>query len=182
MKKPHSKALKLPEWQTTNRNMMKSVSMCVFHTVGWSAVASLCLLCPSKTVIRKGPKHQHRKFPVISKMLFESQHNILRNKSTLELVTPLGQPRSVYKSIVECYFLESCEKKAKWHWRSRSITTIFNIAVNRISRCILGENLVILAQIHCKLLCRQTQFPRILRSPHPLGDYRTGGPAQQWFS
>ena len=50
------------------------------------------------------------KNPVISKMVFESQHNILRNKSRLGLVTHLGQPRPVYKSNIERYFLESWEK------------------------------------------------------------------------
>ena len=95
MKKPHSKALKPPEWQTTNRNMMNSVSMCVFHTVGWSAVANLCLLCPLKIVIRKGPKYQHRKFPVVSKMLFESQHNILRNEHVGTCNTPWSAQISI---------------------------------------------------------------------------------------
>ena len=36
------------------------------------------------------------------------------------------------------------------------------IPVKRISRCIFGANLVILAQIHLKLLRRQTKFPRKL--------------------
>ena len=33
-----------------------------------------------------------------------------------------------------------------------------------MSRCISGANLVIVAQIHCKLLCRQDKFPRIWKS------------------
>ena len=38
----------------------------------------------------------------------------------------------------------------------------FSIIAERSPRCIFGVNLVILAQIHCKLSCRQTKFPRIL--------------------
>ena len=37
-----------------------------------------------------------------------------------------------------------------------------SIPVKRISRCIIGANLVILAKIHFKLLRRQAKFPRIL--------------------
>ena len=38
----------------------------------------------------------------------------------------------------------------------------FSITAERIIRCIFGANLVILAQIHYKLSCGQTKFPRIL--------------------
>ena len=41
-------------------------------------------------------------------------------------VTPLGWPRSVYKSDIECCFLKFWIKTAKWPWKSRSITPIFN--------------------------------------------------------
>ena len=37
----------------------------------------------------------------------------------------------------------------------------FSIRAERIPRCIFGANLVILAQIHYKLSCRQAKFPRI---------------------
>ena len=50
----------------------------------------------------------------------------MKNKSTFGRVTPLGQPRSVYKSDVECCFLKFRVKMAKWPWRSRSINRIFN--------------------------------------------------------
>ena len=72
--------------------------------------------------------------------------NFKYHKSLLGCAAPLGQPRSVYKSDlkkvyksdVECHFLESCDKMAKRPWKSRLLTAI---------RCILGANLVILAQI-----------------------------------
>ena len=47
------------------------------------------------------------------------------NKSMLGHVTPLGRPRSIYKSDIEC-FSEFWVKLAKWPWRSRSMTPIFN--------------------------------------------------------
>ena len=91
--------------------------------------------------------------------------NFKYHKSILGCVAPLSQPRSVYKSDwkksiqsdVECHFLECCDKMAKRPWRSRLMTAIFNISYDAY----LGENFVILAQIHYKL-CRQTKFPRIL--------------------
>ena len=39
-------------------------------------------------------------------------------KSTLGRVPPLGRPRSVYKSDIECHFLEFWIEMAKWPWRS----------------------------------------------------------------
>ena len=38
----------------------------------------------------------------------------------------------------------------------------FSISAEIIQRCILGTNLIILAQIHYKVLCGQFKFPRIL--------------------
>ena len=49
---------------------------------------------------------------------------------------------------------------AKSPWRSRSMTP-FSIPAERIPKCILGANLVILAQIHYRLSCRQAKLPRI---------------------
>ena len=46
--------------------------------------------------------------------------------------------------------------KVKGQW------TLFSIPPERIRRCIFGKNLVILAQIHYKLLHEQAKFPRIL--------------------
>ena len=41
-------------------------------------------------------------------------------------IIPTGRPRSVYKSNLECHFLESWFEMAKWPWRSRSMTPVFN--------------------------------------------------------
>ena len=47
-------------------------------------------------------------------------------KSTCGCVRPLGWPRSVYKSDVERQCLAFWVEMAKWPWRSRSMTPIFN--------------------------------------------------------
>ena len=47
---------------------------------------------------------------------------------------------------------------AKWPWRS---CLPFSIPADRNLRCIFGANLVILAQIHLKLLRGQAEIPRI---------------------
>ena len=47
-------------------------------------------------------------------------------RSTLRCVTPRGRPRSVYRGDVERRFSESCDKMAKWPWRSTSMTLVFN--------------------------------------------------------
>ena len=71
--------------------------------------------------------------------------------------TPLGRPRSIYKTDIECHLLESPnELEGQVQWPS------FSISADRTSRCILGANLVIIAQIQYKLSCRQAKFPRIL--------------------
>ena len=48
-------------------------------------------------------------------------------KSMLGCVTPFRCPISVYKSDAECCLLQFWVEMAKWPWRSRSITPIFNI-------------------------------------------------------
>ena len=40
--------------------------------------------------------------------------------------TRLGRPNSVYKNHFDCCFLEFWVEMAKWPWRSRSMTSIFN--------------------------------------------------------
>ena len=83
------------------------------------------------------------------------------DKSTLRHVIPFGRPKLVYKSNVKMPF-HGCEM-AIWPWRSRLMTPVCSASqVKRISRCIFGANLIILAQIRFKLLCEQAKFPRIL--------------------
>ena len=48
------------------------------------------------------------------------------DKRKLGRVTPLGQPSSVYKSDVECGFLEFWDVMAKRPWRSSSMTLVCN--------------------------------------------------------
>ena len=84
-----------------------------------------------------------------------------RYKSMLGHVTHLGQPSSVYRSYFECCFLEFWVEMCKWLWRSRSMSP-FSIPAKGIQGCTFGANLVIVAQIHRKLLCRQSKFHRIL--------------------
>ena len=76
-------------------------------------------------------------------------------------VTPLSRSRSVYKNDVERRFLESWDEMAKWLWRSRSMSPVFNTSQKNIKMHIWCK-LVILAQILYTLLRRQTKFPRIL--------------------
>ena len=55
-----------------------------------------------------------------------SKHLNMLTRTHLGCVTPLGRPRSVYKSDVEWRVLELWGEMAKWPWRSRSMTPIFN--------------------------------------------------------
>ena len=52
--------------------------------------------------------------------------NKIKHKSMFGRVTPLGRPRSICRSDVDFRFLKFWVEKAKWPWRSRSITLIFN--------------------------------------------------------
>ena len=75
----------------------------------------------------------------------------------LRRVTPLGWPRSLYKSDVKCCFLEFWIEMAKWPWRSWSMTPIFNTSWENSKMYIWCK--------FCdfnKLSCRQAKFPRIL--------------------
>ena len=74
----------------------------------------------------------------------------MRTRARVRRVTPLGRPRSVYKSDVECRFLEFWVEMVRWSWRSRSMTPILNTS-------------------------KQTQFPRI-RSEN--GQYDLESPGQ----
>ena len=80
------------------------------------------------------------------------------NQARLGRATPLGQPRSVYKSDVECCFL------SRNGWMTLKVNDpFFSILLKRIPRCIFGANLAILAQISDELLHGQAKFPRIIR-------------------
>ena len=112
---------------------------------------------------------------------FMSPHGITRppwvNKSTLEWVTPLGQPRSVYKSDISCCFPEFRVEIVKWPQRSRSMT--FSITAERIPGCLFGANFVIVTQIHYELSCRQSKFPIIL-SHSSQNDLEDQGQRPSW--
>ena len=75
--------------------------------------------------------------------------------------TPLGRPRSVDKNNAKHRFLKFWVKMANWPWRSRSMTPIFNTSWEN-PKMYFGANLVILNQIHCKLLHGKAKYPRIL--------------------
>ena len=82
-------------------------------------------------------------------------HKLLITRSRLGGVIPLGRPRSVHKSDVECRFL------------SRNGQMTVKVKVNDPHfqyqlREFQDANLVILAQIHYNLSLGQAKFPRIL--------------------
>ena len=81
-------------------------------------------------------------------------------------IIPIGRPRWVYKSEVKCSFLESwfLESDLKWpnDLEGQDQWPLYSKPVWRISRRIFGTNLMILVQIHYKLLHGQAKFPRIL--------------------
>ena len=85
---------------------------------------------------------------------YHSARHITRAR--LGRVTPLGRPRSIYMTDVECRFLKPNGLEGQGQWPSFSMTN------ERTPRCILGANLVILAQIHYKLSRGHAKFPRIL--------------------
>ena len=63
---------------------------------------------------------------------------VKRDKSALGHTTPLGRPRSVYKSDIDRRFWD---KIAKWLWRSRSMPPVFHTS-QKISKFTVGANLV----------------------------------------
>ena len=79
-------------------------------------------------------------------------------RACLRCVAPLGWPRSVYKSDVEC------NSMSKWpnDLESQGQWPLFSIPAESIPGCMFGANFVILAQIYDELSCRQAEFPRIL--------------------
>ena len=81
-------------------------------------------------------------------------------------IIPIGRPRWVYKSDVKCSFLESwfLESDLKWpnDLEGQDQWPLYSKPVWRISRRIFGTNLMILVQIHYKVLHGQAKFPRIL--------------------
>ena len=83
-------------------------------------------------------------------------------------------PRSVSKSDVE----RSWNPNLKWpdDLEGQGQWPLYSIPVKRISRCIFVANLVILVQIHYKLLRRQTQFPMVLS---PIGQNDIKGQDQR---
>ena len=93
--------------------------------------------------------------------LYKSVYQPSDTRALLGRVAPLRQPRSVYKSNVECSFLNrndgqinDLEGQGRW--------PLFSLIVERIPRCIFGANLVILAQIFDDLSHGQAKFPKIL--------------------
>ena len=76
-----------------------------------------------------------------------------------ERVAPLGRPRSVYKSDVECRFVSQNDQndlEGQGQWPPLSMPA------ESIPEYIFGANLMILAQIYDELSRRQAEFPRIL--------------------
>ena len=73
----------------------------------------------------RSARHYWSKYP-------EDISSARENKSTLGGVTPLGRPRSACTSDVERRFLESWDEIAKWPWRSRSITPVFNTSQEKL--------------------------------------------------
>ena len=84
-------------------------------------------------------------------------HDVTRVR--LGRVAPLGRPISVYKSDVECHFVSVNGQMAL---KVKVNASHFQYQTARIPRCIFGANLVILAQIHQKLLRGQAEILRIL--------------------
>ena len=76
-------------------------------------------------------------------------------RTRLGRATPLGRPRSVYKSDVECCSLSQNGLEGQGQWPP------FWITAERIPKCIFRANLVILALIYYQLLRTQARFPRI---------------------
>ena len=74
-------------------------------------------------------------------------------RARLGRVAPLGRPKSVYKSNLEWWPID-LEGQGQW--------PPFSIPAESIPGCMLGANLVILAQICDESLCGQAEFPRIL--------------------
>ena len=82
-----------------------------------------------------------------------------RTRARLGRVAPLGRPRSVYQSNLESSFLS--RNDGQMIGRSSSFT-LFSIPAKSIPRCMLGANLMILAQVCDELSRGQAEFPRIL--------------------
>ena len=78
-----------------------------------------------------------------------------RTRARLGRVAPLGRPRSVYKSTIECSFFSRNDSQMTLKVKVNDPHFQYQLRESQ------DANLVILAQIHYKLSCRQTKFPRI---------------------
>ena len=89
------------------------------------------------------------------------QGTISITRASLDCVTTLGWPRSARKSDIECCFFDS---ELKWpnDLEGQGQWPPFSVPAEIIPRCTFGSKLVIIAQIHYKLLIGQAKFPRIL--------------------
>ena len=113
------------------------------------------------------------KWQIFTKIIQGEWLNI--NMDTSGRVILIGQPRSVYNSDIECCLLEFWVQMVKCAWRSRSMAPIFNTSWKNP---IFGANLVIVAQIHYKALCRQAKFSTILslNGQNDLEDQKVNDP------
>ena len=89
----------------------------------WTCSHSWSVDADMKYLERKGQVNSSH---LLHGMILKSLNSATLNKSTLRCVTPLGRPKSVFKSDVECRFLEFWIEIVKWIWRSRSMILIFN--------------------------------------------------------
>ena len=71
-------------------------------------------------------------------------------------VTPLGRPRSAYKSDIEYCFKWPNDLEGEGQW------LLLSISAESIPGCMFGASLVILAQICDELSHGQAKFPRIM--------------------
>ena len=69
-----------------------------------------------------------------------------------------SRPKPICKGDVECRFFEFGVEMAKWPWGSRS----FSMPAERIPKCILGSNLVLLAKNPLQVILRTSLMPKLL--------------------
>ena len=132
----------------------------------WSSNYSKRLGCIHFLNINKGQQNKQTKSIKLEKwvnppesVINSSRHVSCQTEHVWDVLHPLAglvqYTRATFNAV------SWIKMMAKWPWRSRSMTAIYNINWEN-PRCIFGINLVILAQIHYKLTYRQLKFPRIL--------------------
>ena len=104
-----------------NMNMTSQYTDCISPILWWSPLCHNSMEIP---IINMRQSHNHLSY-LYNENLHTWKDKSLYKTSTLGSITPLSLPRSVYKSDIECYFLEFWVKVFKMTLKAKVNNTHF---------------------------------------------------------